>query len=66
MSVLVFASAYLPKLGYEWCALRRVQAIDVIDEAIRMCAEKENHYINTMDKMSFRYDSYDRISTRSS
>jgi len=47
------ASFVLPKLGYEWCALRRVAALDVIDESIRICAEKGRPFFQYLGQGTF-------------
>ncbi|MDQ1281369.1 MAG: hypothetical protein QG670_2634 [Thermoproteota archaeon] len=37
----------LTRLGYEYCALRRIPAMDVIDESVRICAEKGRPFLFT-------------------
>lgn len=34
------AGIILPRLGKDWCALRRVPGLDVLDESVKICAEK--------------------------
>jgi hypothetical protein len=36
----IVAGLILPKLGHDWAALRRVPGLDVLDEAVKICAEK--------------------------
>jgi len=49
----VIAAIILPRLGYEWCALRRVPAMDVMDEAVRICAEKGRPFFQSAGSSSF-------------
>jgi len=49
----IVAGLWLPKLGYEWCALRRVPAMDVIDEAVEICAEKGRPLFQSMGTMAY-------------
>jgi len=46
-------SFILPRIGYEWCALRRLPAMDVVDEAIRICAEKGRPFYQFFGNVTF-------------
>jgi len=53
LAVASSASFILPRLGYEWCALRRIPAMDVVDEAVRICAEKGRPMYQYFGQMTF-------------
>jgi hypothetical protein len=40
-------------MGFEWCALRRVPAMDVIDEAVQICAERGRPLLQTLGTVRY-------------
>jgi len=49
----IIAGVILPKYAREWCYLRRIPAMDAIDESIQICAEKGRPFLYSTGSMGF-------------